>query len=116
MELSKAWIHRQREDPAYRERQRAKELARTLAQYGLTIEAYNRLVAKQEGRCLICHGTPKVYSRLMVDHDHKTDKVRGLLCETCNLLLGYAHADDGPELLLSALEYLEGAVGVRMSA
>jgi uncharacterized protein YbaR (Trm112 family) len=65
-------------------------------------------VAEQGGRCAICGGKPKFRGRLSVDHNHKTNERRGLICETCNLLLGYACADDGPELLLAALAYLEG--------
>ena len=45
---------------------------------------YERLVAWR-GRevCWICGAAPKT-RRLHIDHDHKTDKVRGLLCHSCN--------------------------------
>lgn len=83
----------------------------TLRQYGLTEEEYNKLYVKQDGKCLIC-GTPfeKVStSRIKtacVDHDHKTGKVRGLLCWHCNTSLG--KFNDDPEIVLRAYKYLKG--------
>ncbi|MBA3357418.1 MAG: hypothetical protein H0U18_16060 [Pyrinomonadaceae bacterium] len=43
--------------------------------------------------------------RLMVDHDHKTWAIRGLLCCRCNSVIGYAK--DNPETLRNAISYLE---------
>jgi dihydroorotase-like cyclic amidohydrolase len=42
---------------------------------------------------------------LAVDHDHKTGKVRALLCRNCNTGLG--NFQDSPELLKTAIQYLE---------
>lgn len=42
-----------------------------------------------------------------IDHDHETDEVRGLLCQTCNWGLGHFH--DDPQLLREAADYLEKA-------
>ena len=49
---------------------------------------YNFLFKRQRGRCAICgiHQF-KLYRRLCVDHDHKTGKIRGLLCDGCNIKL-----------------------------
>lgn len=62
--------------------------------YGITLEEYNRLSIRQNGVCAVC-GTfqpTKAHSRLCVDHDHDTGKVRGLLCSKCNIGLGiYEH-------------------------
>jgi len=78
--------------------------------YGITLEEYNRLLLSQQGVCGICflpevflnkEGQPK---HLVVDHDHHTNKVRGLLCHTCNLLLGYCK--DNKVLLANAIKYL----------
>jgi hypothetical protein len=69
--------------------------------YGITVEEYNQKFMKQRGLCNICG---KVKS-LCVDHNHTTQKVRDLLCSSCNKLLGYAYED--PEILLSATKYLE---------
>ena len=56
------------------------------AQLGLTIEQYEDRLAKQDGHCALCPATPKT-RRLNVDHDHKTGKVRALLCNRCNRAL-----------------------------
>lgn len=57
--------------------------------YGLSNADYEKLLQLQHFRCGICgiHQT-EVYHTLAVDHDHKTGKVRGLLCTTCNVRLG----------------------------
>lgn len=54
--------------------------------YKLTSEAYEAMVKKQGGRCAICDDDRE---RLVIDHCHKSGVVRGLLCRTCNLALGY---------------------------
>jgi hypothetical protein len=46
-------------------------------------ELYDRLLGEQGGVCAICGNPPKT-RRLHIDHDHKTGKVRGLLCHRCN--------------------------------
>ena len=88
-EIQKAWHKKKRsEDPDY---YRNKNLKQT---YGITIKEFNKLLELQSGKCAICQGPP-VYngfgggSVYHVDHCHETDKVRGLLCQKCNLGLGY---------------------------
>lgn len=54
--------------------------------------------------CIICGESQKL--QLSIDHDHKTGRVRGALCNRCNLGLG--HFRDKPELLRLAALYLEG--------
>jgi len=77
--------------------------------YGLTLEAYDFLLALQDGTCAICGLPPISGSRhtatLMVDHDHESGQVRGLVHSNCNLMLGYAK--DNPELLRKAAIYVE---------
>jgi hypothetical protein len=51
---------------------------------GLTIAQYDELLEAQGGVCAIC-GRPPKNRRLAVDHNHKTGKIRGLLCWVCNL-------------------------------
>lgn len=83
---------------------RRKELNRL---YGLTLDAYDRMVAQQGGRCAIC-GSPEAdgkWKRFHVDHDHETGRVRALLCNGCNRGLGFFQ--DKPEALRAAADYLE---------
>jgi hypothetical protein len=59
------------------------------------------MVEGQGGRCAICRRKRK----LIVDHDHETGTVRALLCNPCNLMIGYA--GDRVGLLEKGIEYLE---------
>jgi len=53
--------------------------------YGITLDDYNKMFNTQEGKCAICQRHQNELTRtLCVDHDHKTNKVRALLCVTCN--------------------------------
>jgi hypothetical protein len=56
--------------------------------YGITEEDYDRMLAEQGGGCAVCGKAPDPGRFLDVDHDHKTDRVRGLLCRGCNRMLG----------------------------
>lgn len=56
--------------------------------YGLTSDDVSVLVLAQRGVCASCGGPPDDKRPLLVDHDHRTGKVRGLLCNSCNLTLG----------------------------
>lgn len=75
--------------------------------YGITRAEFEALLEAQDGKCAICGATGDQtrYGVLCVDHDHETKKVRGLLCEPCNLGLG--KFQDSPARLRSALAYLE---------
>jgi hypothetical protein len=56
--------------------------------YGLSVEDYLNIVTKQNNRCAICGREPKWGKKLVLDHNHKTGKVRGMLCDLCNMLVG----------------------------
>ena len=71
--------------------------------YGMAPQEYEALVTLQANRCGICGGAPKK-RRLNIDHNHRTGKVRGLLCYRCNYALGYWH--DWPELATRLHDYL----------
>lgn len=53
--------------------------------YGIDEEDYAQMLERQNGLCAICQGDTKLW----VDHDHLTGVVRGLLCPSCNTLVGY---------------------------
>jgi hypothetical protein len=71
--------------------------------YNITLDDYNKLFLKQEGKCKICHQS---FESLIVDHNHKTNKVRGLLCDNCNCGIGFLK--ENTDILLEAIEYLKG--------
>jgi hypothetical protein len=75
------------------------------ARYGLTAEEYQVWFETQEGKCAICGASQTTDHVLHIDHDHKLDIVRGLLCLNCNHLLGAAH--DDVNVLRKAIKYLE---------
>ena len=70
--------------------------------YGLTEEQIQVLRAKQNGLCAICKRAP---NRWHIDHNHATNRFRGLLCETCNVGLGMFK--DSTDNLKAAIRYLE---------
>ena len=75
--------------------------------YGLTVEQYDTMLLEQNGVCAICLNPEKSSSKtfLSIDHDHKTGKIRGLLCDNCNKGLG--HFYDNSSLLYNAINYLK---------
>lgn len=74
--------------------------------YGLTLEEYNTIFTNQDGKCAICKiHQIELEDKLCVDHNHETDKIRGLLCRECNFGLG--KFKDDKELLLEAINYLD---------
>lgn len=76
--------------------------------YGLSAVEYYTMAILQQHRCACCRSeAPEGADALrwmVVDHDHETGQVRGLLCGSCNLMLG--HAGDSPIRLRSGAKYL----------
>jgi len=81
-----------------------------LRRRGMNEKSYNEMLVKQNGVCAICfkaetrkyrNGT---IARLSIDHNHKTGKIRGLLCSNCNIGLG--NFKDNIEFLSNAKTYL----------
>ncbi len=77
--------------------------------YGLSLEAYQSLVDKNNGKCWICNSFP-INRKLFVDHCHKTEKIRGVLCSKCNTAIAFFN--DDINILNSAIEYLGGNYGL----
>lgn len=93
----------------YYRRNRSKILAACrgyvlLRQFGLTEEKYKSLSKSQGDRCAVCRGLQLKGKSLAVDHDHRTGRIRGLLCTPCNTGIGLL--GDSYEGVASALSYL----------
>jgi hypothetical protein len=80
--------------------------------YGISYAQYLQMVTAQCGSCAVCGTVPsadpdahKKKAKLFVDHDHETEKVRGLLCLSCNLMLG--QSGDNPSRLRDGAAYLD---------
>lgn len=85
-----------------------------MTKYGIDELAFETMMEKQNDKCAICNtyiggfqadknGTLVLQAH--VDHDHKTNKVRGLLCSRCNLGLGCFK--DNRNYLIGAIQYLD---------
>jgi hypothetical protein len=95
-----------------RRKEKTREWCRTrlLRQYGLDEGEFDAMAAAQGDRCAICEtDTPGgAHNVWHIDHCHDTGRVRGLLCQRCNVGLGYF--SDDPAVLSAAVDYLERAV------
>ena len=74
--------------------------------FNITLEEYNTLFNNQNGCCAICgKHQSELKKSLCVDHDHITNKIRGLLCQTCNVAIGLLK--DDVNILQMGVEYLK---------
>lgn len=95
--------NKQRQDRKKREKAKSPDKVRDRylrKTYNISLEDYANLLKEQEGLCWIC----KEKKDLVVDHDHATGKVRGLLCNLCNTSLGGFR--DSVDSLKMAITYL----------
>lgn len=92
---SKCYLKKYRDSPVYKYKQRADYLpkartSRLRQEYGLTPEQWDQIFFLQKGLCPICekplnkYGNSEGKRAAAVDHDHKTKRVRGLVCHVCN--------------------------------
>ena len=78
--------------------------------YGISVDEYQTIIANQNFACAICTVEIsdaveyKAGRSVVVDHNHETGEVRGILCSKCNLVLG--HARESTEILYRAIVYL----------
>ena len=100
---------------AYRAMTPVQQKARALRDsFDLSLDEYSKMLEAQDGKCAICNH-PETHRRngklkaLAVDHSHKTGAIRGLLCSDCNT--GIGKLKDDPEVLRSAIRYLEYHLG-----
>lgn len=103
IEKARPKAHRRSSTAEYKRDERMRRL------FGITLDDFEAMLAAQGGVCAICHEACDWKRRdkqpLVVDHDHATGRVRGLLCHACNGLLGWAR--DNTHVLSSAIDYLE---------
>ena len=74
--------------------------------YGITLEEYEQILEKQNAVCAICgeSNNHKTQQHLHIDHNHKTGKVRGLLCIRCNTIIG--NCKENADVLRKAIKYI----------
>lgn len=76
--------------------------------YGINLSQYNEMLVKQDNKCAICSTSfAKKTSKwsACLDHDHRTGKVRDILCSRCNSTLGYL--EDSAELTTAIADYIQ---------
>ena len=78
-------------------------------QYGIAINEFNKILKKQNNKCASCGKLFLSEYDTYIDHDHKTEKVRGLLCNNCNTGIGFL--GDDIKGVKAALNYLEAYYG-----
>lgn len=76
--------------------------------YGITTDDYNNMLKSQDGKCAICRHAPLPGKELHIDHNHRTDRVRGLLCQKCNVYIGMIH--ENKETVKRMFSYLSEAI------
>lgn len=87
------WIHNKERFARYYRR----------SKYGFTEKSYQEFLDNHKRKCALCSSDKD----LVIDHDHATGDVRGLLCSHCNKGLGYFK--DNKEALMKGVKYLEGS-------
>lgn len=104
--------NREKAKKSYHKNSTAENRERRLIQlYGMTQADYDRILAEQGGRCLICEQLPVDDNDFHIDHDHASEEkgCRGILCRRCNIGLG--HFRDNQKSLVKAALYLDGIKG-----
>lgn len=103
--------HREWQRKARDKKGKLRSLEESLRVRNFTIDQYNEMLEKQNHVCAICKEPETRKSRkegdicrLMIDHCHNANRVRGLLCDKCNKMLG--HARDSIEILEEGIRYL----------
>lgn len=89
----------------------ARRKAKLKCIYDITLEQFELMMQDQNYCCALCSKDLKQLQprQIHIDHNHITKKVRGILCEQCNKLLGFAKADTDINLLKLAIIYIENS-------
>lgn len=97
---SREWHTQNKDKPGFKEQRKDQELR---WRYGISLQERQELLKLQSYMCDICFN--EIDESAHTDHNHKTGKVRGLLCSNCNRALG--HFQEDKDILLNAIRYLE---------
>jgi uncharacterized Zn finger protein (UPF0148 family) len=100
IKLAKKW----REENIEQHRRNARKF-KLKNKYGITLEQFDQMMEEQKGLCFLCQKPSPNGRRLSIDHCHKENRVRKLLCEFCNRALGFIERD--PAWVTRAIEYLK---------
>lgn len=99
---------RRKSDPILKARDKQNKRKKLLESYGLSERGFNELLKNQNYKCGVCKKQIDIHTA-NIDHDHKTNKVRGLLCKACNFLVGTF--ENRIALLMQAGRYLYSSGG-----
>lgn len=108
-EYSKKYLEEHKEEIALKKR-----AVYYKKKFGITLEEFNKLVEEAGGKCSICEkffDSTKRETSAVVDHCHKTGKIRGVLCNNCNAALGAL--GDSVERLQIVYDYLKSFEGIQ---
>jgi len=114
----KTRYYENKNNPKHQKRLKDYNRKQHLAKYGITLEGYIKLLQEQDFKCAICriekdlqkpNGKGTCSASLCVDHNHKTGKIRGLLCSNCNFALGLLKED--VNIAKTLVKYLENNNG-----
>jgi hypothetical protein len=101
-EVDKTYQKKYRKTPKGKENEKNKKLK---YHYGITLKEYDNILKSQNNKCAICKSeNPGGQKSFHVDHNHLTNKIRGLLCSKCNHGIGLFN--DNINVLTEAIKYL----------
>ena len=75
-----------------------------IRKYGITIKEFDKMIENQFHKCPICNRDFREKIKPVVDHCHKTGKIRGILCYGCNVSIG--QFQESKEIFINAMNYL----------
>lgn len=77
-----------------------------MRRYGITLQGRDEILRKQNFKCAVCDSpTPNSRKGWVIDHCHDSNKIRGILCQSCNLTLG--HSKEDIQRLRSIIRYIK---------
>lgn len=100
------YSHRNSKTKAYKDKAYSYSLKYN---YGITFTQFQSIFDQQNGMCVIC---ARGNIRLIVDHDHETKQIRGLICVRCNIMLGYIETTS-TEIYERAMKYIHKHIATK---